>query len=147
MQRRILIIEPYQAIRELLETSLRHSRHVVVVLEDGNEALEAMEREDFRCIIVGSPVVVRRGGESMLFLDYVERHCPQWSPCLLVVTTHVEAGEITSISHRLGVCAVLAKPFAAEDLLEAVEGCLNRADQPTRWIGLSPPTLCGGAEA
>lgn len=137
MKRRILIVEPYQAIRDLLEASLRRTEHSVAAVKSGNEAVAAMEREDFCCVIVGSPVVVRLDGETMLLLEYIERHCPQWNSCLLVVTTHVEAGVVTAISRRLRVCAVLAKPFDAEDLLDAVNDCLGGCHGPTRWIGLA----------
>lgn len=137
MQRRILIVEPYQAIRELLAASLLRAGHAVEAVENGNEALAAMERGHFRCVIVGSPVVVRTHGASMLLLEYIERHCPHWNPRLLVVTTQVEPGDITDLSRRLGVCAVLAKPFEAEDLLDAVDGCLDGCHGPTRWIGMA----------
>ena len=138
MQRRILIVEPYQAIRELLVASLLRAGHAVEAVENGNEAIAAMERGPFRCVIVGSPVIVRTGGASMLLLEYIERHCVQRiNSCLLVVTTQVQGGDITALSQRLGVCAVLAKPFEAEDLLDAVDGCLDGRHGPTRWIGMA----------
>jgi DNA-binding NtrC family response regulator len=139
MHDRILIVEPYVAIRELLEACLRRAQHDVAAVDDGNEALAAMEREHFPCVVVGSPVVVHVHGEHVLFLEYIEQHCPEWKPCLVVVTTHVEAGDVTAVSRRLRVCAVLGKPFASEDLLEAVDGCLFGRHAPTRWIGIKEP--------
>lgn len=136
MRGRILIVEPYEPIRDLLATVLRRTGQEVVTAGNGNEAVAAMEREHFPCVVVGSPVAVDTRGEKVLFLSYIERHCPQWRPCLVVVTTHVEAGEIVAVAQRLGVCAVLAKPFAAEDLLAMVEACLAGRHAPTRWIGV-----------
>lgn len=139
MSGRILIVEPYAAIRELVAAALRRSAHDIAAAADGNEAVAAMEREHFRCVIVGSPVVVKSGDEKILFLEYIERHCPRWRPCLVVVTTHVEEGEIATASERLRVCAVLAKPFGAQDLLRLVDACLAGSHRPTRWIGVAEP--------
>lgn len=136
MRGRILVVEPYEAIRELLRAAMRRTGHEIVAVETGGEAIAAMEREHFPCVVVGSPVVVQTGGAKLLFLEYIERHCPHWRPCLIVVTTHIEAGQIVAASERLRVCAVLAKPFAAEDLLEVVGGCLAGRHTPTRWIGI-----------
>lgn len=137
---RILVIEPYEPIRELLRAALRRIGHEVVAVGTGDEAIAAMEREHFPCVLVGSPVAVQAGDAKVLFLEYIERHCPQWRPCLIVVTTHVEAGQIVAASERLRVCAVLAKPFAADDLLEVVDGCLAGRHTPTRWIGIPAHT-------
>lgn len=151
MGRRILVVEPYEAIRELLQAALRRTGHDLEAVETGNEAIAAMEREHFPCVVVGSPVVVKAADTKVLFLEYVEHHCPQWRPCLIVVTTHVEAGQIVEASERLRVCAVLAKPFAADDLLEVVDGCLAGRHTPTRWIGIpkhgSAPATRAGASS
>lgn len=140
MRGRILVIEPYEAIRELLRVSLDRTGHEVAAVETGDEAIAAMEREHFPCVVVGSPVVVEAAPAKVLFLEYVEHHCPQWRPCLIVVTTHVDAGQIVEASERLRVCAVLAKPFVADDLLEVVDGCLAGRHTPTRWIGIPEHT-------
>lgn len=139
MKTRVLVVEPYAPIRELLEASLRHAAHEVAAVDDGNAAVAAMESEHFPCVIVGSPVLVQTRDATMLFLEYIERHCPQWKPCLIVVTTHVESGQVVAASRRLRVCAVLAKPFAAEDLLSVVRECVAGMHEPTRWIGLAEP--------
>lgn len=146
MKGRVLTIEPYDPIRELLVATLHRTSHEVVSVGSGNDALAAMEREHFPCVVVGSPVVVESGGTKVLFLDYLERHCPQWRPCLIVVTTHVEAGEVLAISKRLRVCAVLAKPFSSEDLLDVVDACLAGRHMPTRWIGVREPRAAAGGD-
>lgn len=140
MRGRILVIEPYEAIRELLRLSLHRTGHEVAAVETGDEAIAAMEREHFPCVLVGSPVTVRAGDAKVLFLEYIERHCPEWRPCLIVLTTHVEAGQIVDASERLGVCAVMAKPFAADELIEVVDDCLAGRHTPTRWVGIPEHT-------
>lgn len=152
MRGRILVVEPYEAIRELLRTVLDRTGHEVAAVETGNEAIAAMEREHFPCVIVGSPVVVGTGDAKVLFLEYIERRCPQWRPCLIVLTTYVPAAQIAAASERLRVCAVLAKPFAADDLLEVVDDCLAGRHTPTRWIGIpehgsAPATAAPSAAA
>lgn len=136
MQGRILIVEPDDAIREMLRVALRRTGHDVAAMDTGDEAIAAMEREHFSCVLVGSPVTVESNGARLLFLEYIERHCPRWRPCIIVVTTHVEPGPVIATVERLAVCAVLAKPFAAADLLDVVGGCLAGRHTPTRWIGV-----------
>lgn len=133
----ILVIEPDEAIRGLIEAALRRADRDVLPLEDGAVALAAMEREHFPCVVVGSPVRVDADGGPVLFLEYIERHCPEWRPCLIVLTTHVDSKPVLSLAARLRACAVVAKPFTPDDLLNVVDDCLAGRHKRTRWIGIS----------
>lgn len=139
MADRVLVVEPYGPIRQLLETALRLAAHDVAAVANGNEAVAAMEHEHFPCVIVGSPVAVQIGDTRMLLLEHIEHCCREWKPCLIVVTTLVEAGEVVTASKRLRVCAVLAKPFAAGDLLRVVDDCIEGRHGPTQWVGVPEP--------
>lgn len=137
MQGRILIVEPDDAIREMLRAALRRTGHDVAAMDTGDEAIAAMEREHFSCVLVGSPVTVESNGARLLFLEYIERHCPRWRPCIIVVTTHVEPGPVIATVERLAVCAVLAKPFAAADVV----GGLSRRPPHAHAVDRRPGDL------
>ena len=134
--RRVLLLEPYDDIRKMLELMLRHGGHDVVVASEGRAAVEAMEREFFACVVVGSPVMVHTSQGDVMFLDYIEQHCPQWRPRLVVITTRVDSNEVLSVAQRLDVCAVFAKPFSAPDLLAVVADCAAGRRPPRRWHGI-----------
>lgn len=132
----ILLIEPYEDIRKLVEMTLRHTGHEVRSVGDGSSAIEALEREFFSCVVVGSPVTVPAGGRQVLFLEYIEEHCPQWRPCMVVITSYVESERVLSAAQRLDVCAVFAKPFSAPDLAAVVGDCAAGRQPARRWYGI-----------
>lgn len=133
---RILLIEPYQDIRQLVELTLRHDGHEVSSVGDGPSAIEAMERELFSCIVIASPVAVTAGGRELLFLEYIEKHRPEWRPCMVVITTYVESRRVLSAAQRLDVCAVFAKPFSAPELADVVAECAAGRRPARRWYGI-----------
>lgn len=133
----ILLIEPSQGVRELIAADLRQEGYGVEAVADGVTAIETMERQFFPCVIVGSPVPVEvENRERVLFLEYLEQHCPEWRPGVIVATTYVESEQMLSLAARLQVCAVLAKPFERADLLDVVRTCLSGEHHPTRWVGV-----------
>lgn len=133
---RVLLLEPYDDIRYMLALMLRHGGHDVVVAADGRGAVEALERELFACVVVASPVPVRSGGRDMLFLEYIEQHCPNSRPALVVITNRVDSSDVLSAAQRVDACAVFAKPFSAPDLLAAVDDCAAGRRPPQRWHGI-----------
>lgn len=133
---RILLIEPYEPIRKLVAVALEHAGHEVTAVADGDTAVEAMEREFFACVVVGSPVTVEVDGAPTMFLEYIERLCPEWRPCLIVITTYVESERVLSAAARLGVCAVFAKPFSPIEFLGVIDDCLAGRPPARRWFGI-----------
>lgn len=143
---RVLLLEPYEEIRNLVAAIMRRAGHEVVLVLDGNGAVEAMEREYFSCVVVGAPVTVHAGGEKVMFLEYIERHCPEWRPCMIVMTSYVDSMSVLSVAQRLDVCAVFAKPFSAPELMAAMDECFAGRRPSQRWYGF-PETLVAQLEA
>lgn len=144
---RILIIEPYDDIRKLVEMTLRHVGQEVISVGDGSSAIDAMEREYFSCVVVGSPVTVTAEGRRFMLLEYIEEHCPERRPCIVVITTWVESEWVLRTAQRLDVCAVFAKPFSASDLAAVVRECLAGRRPARRWYGIPDALIPGpGAE-
>lgn len=133
---RILLIEPYADIRKLVEITLRRDGYEVTSVSSGSGAIEAMERELFSCVVVGSPVKVSVKGREQMFLEYLEEHCLQGRPGLVVATAFVESERVLSAAERLDVCAVFAKPFSAPDLAAIVGECAAGRRPARRWYGI-----------
>lgn len=132
----ILIVEPYDDIRKLVEVTLRHGGLDVLSLGDGSSAIEAMEREFFSCVVVGSPVTVMAGDRDLMFLEYIEEQCPQWRPCMVVITSWIESPRVLMAAQRLDACAVFAKPFSAPELAAVVAACAAGRRPARRWYGI-----------
>jgi DNA-binding NtrC family response regulator len=131
----VLIVEPDEAIRGLLEVALRRRGREVLAVKSGSAAITAMGKTDLSCLIVGSPVVMDGDDGPVLLLEHLERHCPD-RPCMIVLTTHVANSSVLSVAARLAACAVVAKPFTPGDLEALVDDCLAGRHGPTRWIGI-----------
>lgn len=133
---RILVIEPYEDIRKLVEMTLRHGGQEVTSFSDASSAIEALEREFFSCVVVGSPVTVTVEGRTLMFLEYIEERCPHWRPCLVVITSWVESERVLMAAERLDVCAIFAKPFSATELEAVVAECAAGLRPERRWYGV-----------
>ena len=146
--RRILVVEPDEAIRDMVSLALRQKGHAVSATAEGRDAVAAMERESFSCIVIGSPVTLAANGSRMLLLEYLEKHCPEWRPCIVVITTFIEDARLLSVAARLEVCALFAKPFAPHELVDVVEGCAAGRHPQSRWFGIPERLLASiGADA
>lgn len=140
---RILLIEPHEDIRKLVEVTLDMAGHDVAAVPDGQSAIAALEEEFFACVIVGSPVVVEADGRELIFLEYIEQRCPEWRPCMVVITSWIDSARLLAAAQRLDVCAVFAKPFSAPELMAVLEECIAGRRPPRRWHGI-PDALVAG---
>ena len=141
MRSRILLVEPYEDIRRLIEWKLHHEGYEVESVADGRAAIEAMAREAFGCVIVGSPVVVKEARGDVLFLEYLEKNCPQWRPRIVVITTYIESSQVLAASRRLDAWAVFAKPFSPPELMAVINECMAGRKPARRWYGIPDASL------
>ncbi|HEX7706147.1 MAG TPA: hypothetical protein VF701_06765 [Thermoanaerobaculia bacterium] len=133
----MLVVEPYHEIRSLLAAVLVTAGHEVSTLADGREALEEIEKGDYGCVLIGSPVPVEHAGRSRLLIEVIAEEYPDLCESLVLVTTYVESLEILSLAARLNVFAVLAKPFSTIALRDVVSDCLSGGMTTQRWLGIS----------
>jgi DNA-binding NtrC family response regulator len=133
---RILLVEPFEDIRKLLGAALRKDGYDVAVAADGVSAIDAMERESFGCVIVGSPVAVDVDGRSMILLEYLDKTCPEWRPNLIVITNAIDRGPVLELSERLDACAVFAKPFSRTEFMAVLAECMAGRKPAQRWFGI-----------
>jgi DNA-binding response OmpR family regulator len=144
---RILIVEPFEEIRRMVEATLASRGYLPMVVEDGAAAVDAIQSQRFDCVVIGSPVGVDIGGDTIFLLQYLQWHCQDIRPCLIVTTAYIESESLLSLAARIPACAVLGKPFEASDLLAAVEACLSGSHKGTRWIGVPDSIVAAVAES
>ncbi len=109
--KRILLVEDDPSARESLNLLLRIDRHSVVEATNGREALERFTQEHFDLVIVDYLMPEMQGNELAI---QIKRMAP--SQPVLMVTAYVEK----LVDSGLPVDAVLGKPFAVEDLRQAI---------------------------
>ena len=144
---RVLIVEPYEEIRLLMRAALEHAGHEVETIDNGGEALEAIERERFSCLVIGSPVWMEGRAGGTLLLDCIERNRAERSPSVVVVTTHIDDPALLAAAERLDAWAVFAKPFSTPQLLAVIGECIAGRRPPQRWFGIPASSLEAAASS
>ena len=119
----VCVIEDDEDLREAIETALRDEGYRVLGLEDGTKIIGGKSR-----FVVGfGPMATvdvlvtdqRMPTVSGLeVLSHVRR--TDWTKHVILMSAYVD-DELLVEAYRLGVAAILAKPFSVERLIEAVE--------------------------
>ena len=109
--RRILVVEDDLSARESIKLLLRIDRHVVTEAKDGSEALALVRQQPFDLVLLDYAMPGMKGWEVALNIKLIAPALP-----ILMVTAYVE--KLTGADKP--VDAVLAKPFAVEELRSAV---------------------------
>jgi two-component system chemotaxis response regulator CheY len=116
MAARILVVDDSKSIRQLLGFVLRKAGHTVVEAADGRQALErfAAERVDLILCDLIMPTL-----DGLSFLREL-RALPAGAatPVVMLTTESQESGK--QEGKALGVKAWIVKPFAPQQILEAV---------------------------
>ena len=111
LQKRILVVEDNSSARESIVLLLRIDRHLVTEASNGKEALDLLSRQTFDLVILDFAMPGMLGGEVALRMKLIAPTLP-----ILMVTAYLE--KLTDADKP--VDAVLAKPFAVEELRQAI---------------------------
>lgn len=114
--KRILLVEDDPSARESLNVLLRIDRHAVVEATNGREALDLFTQQPFDLVIVNYLMPEMQGNELAL---KIKRMVP--SQPILMVTAFYEK----LVDSELPVDAVLSKPFAVDELRQALAKLLR----------------------
>jgi CheY-like chemotaxis protein len=114
---RVLVADDEEPIRDLLRLALEAEGHSVVLAADGAEALRAAsgERPDVILLDLKMPVMDGR--------EFAARYHEAGGGAPIVVITAVQRPREAA---ELGVCAVVAKPFELDALLDTIARCAGR---------------------
>ena len=116
--KRILLADDQQEVREMTKLMLGMDEHIVTEAVNGREALELFAPDRFDLVITDYLMPVMKGDE---LARNIKRLAPS-EPILMITGSVDELGGI-----RGSVDAVLNKPFAFEDLRQAVAQLLHPA--------------------
>lgn len=146
---RILIADDNATNQTVLQKLLEKAGHVTHVVENGEEALDALEQNQFDIAIVDMHMPIMGGIEVAKFYRFVDRKLPRMPFVMLTANATVEAMEE---SKQAGIDAFLTKPVDSHSLLatiarlsgadietgtlEPINNPLSREDK--RTVALSP---------
>jgi len=111
----VLVVDDEAAIRELLQLILETEGHAVTLAPDGAVALAQLETLEPDVIILDLKMPVMDGHEfARRYHERVGAKAP-----IVVISAVQRLAEAT----ELHACAVLAKPFELQVLLDAISQC------------------------
>lgn len=118
---KVLVIDDSVSVRKVVERALAGKQVDVVCAASGIEALECMER-DAPDVIVCDVVMPDRDGYEIC--EFVKKH-PRLGDIPVLLMSGIVNDEVRQRAARARSEGVLAKPFAAEDLLKRLDGFLG----------------------
>jgi CheY-like chemotaxis protein len=127
---RVFVAEDDPQMRRLIADAIRRDGHFVVEASDGSSLLqhlhhafwgEAPERRD--SVIVADVRMPR--GSGMVVLEGLRGF--DWCPPCILITAFAD-GDLRQQAERLGVHAVLSKPFDLDELRELVFSAAGAGD-------------------
>ncbi len=116
----VLIVDDEEVVRRSYAATLAHERCKAQVALDGEQALDAMERERFDVVLLDLRMP---GMDGMTVLRKMKQ---KWPEREVVVITGYPSVESAKEAVRLGAFDYLAKPVGPDDILGAARGALNR---------------------
>ena len=118
---KVLVIDDSISVRKVVERALAGKQVDVVCAASGVEALECMER-DAPDVIVCDVVMPDRDGYEIC--EFVKKH-PRLGDIPVLLMSGIVNDEVRQRAARARSEGVLAKPFAADDLIKRLDGFLG----------------------
>jgi len=116
----VLVVDDEKNMRLSLKTMLADEGYAVRAVESAEGALNLLEREEFFMVITDA----RLGGMSGY--EFLAKARGQWPELPVLMITAYATSRLAVEAIKAGAMDYLAKPFAPEELLHAVERCAER---------------------
>ena len=116
----VLVVDDEKNMRASLKTVLSDDGYSVRAVESAEEALNVLSHEEFFMVITDA----RLGG--MTGYEFLAKARNQWPDLPILMITAYATPKLAVEAIKSGAIDYLAKPFAPEELLHAVAGCVER---------------------
>src|SRR5438874_8877118 len=119
---KVLVVDDSLSVRKVVERALMGRQIEVVCAATGTEALERIEREA-PDIVVCDVVMPDRDGYEIC--DFIKRH-PRLGQTPVLLMSGIVNDEVRERAARVQSAGILAKPFAADDLIRHLDNLMPR---------------------
>ncbi len=120
--KKILVVDDDDLIRDLIYEILEPQGYHILLAENGNRALEILDKEEIDLIITDIIMPDKEGIETIL---EIKKRFPRANIIAMSGGGQLEANSYLSMAKRLGVNATLTKPFTPAKLLSVVQEILE----------------------
>ncbi len=115
---RILVADDNATNQKVLQKLLERAGHLTHIVENGEEALDALEQSEFDIAVVDMHMPIMGGVEVAKFYRFVDRKLPRMPFIILTANATAEAMEEC---RQAGIDAFLTKPVENHNLLATIE--------------------------
>ena len=119
--KRILLVDDFEPGRLVLRERLEMQGYVCQEVENGSEALKAIETKRFDLVISDNQMPVMTG---LQMLQCLTERTEDQRPPVIVLTGHL-TNQLHTEALKMGACAVLQKPYKDQDLLAEITRVLE----------------------
>ncbi|MFT9040961.1 response regulator transcription factor [Schleiferilactobacillus harbinensis] len=128
MTTRILVVDDESTIRTLIEYNLSQEGFIVDTAEDGDEALQKAEGQDYDLILLD----LMLPGKDGLAVTKTLRQEKNATPIIMLTAKDSETDKIVGL--ELGADDYVTKPFSVKELLARIHAVLRRMEAPTEAL-------------
>jgi CheY-like chemotaxis protein len=118
---RILIAEDFEENRVALKLILKHTGFDVIESQDGQQAIEAVRREEPDLVLMDITLPVIDGLQATREIRNDEKF--KWLP-IIIISAH-DDDEVRRQADEAGASGYISKPVEIEELKKLIEGCLT----------------------
>jgi CheY-like chemotaxis protein len=119
---KVLVVDDSLSVRKVVERALAGRQIEVVCAASGSEAIERLER-DAPDVVVCDVVMPDRDGYEIC--EFIKRH-PRLAHTPVLLMSGIVNDEVRERAARVQSAGILAKPFAADDLVRHLDGLMPR---------------------
>lgn len=130
---KILIVDDEKPICDLIDLNLSGAGYHCRTVQDGLQALELIERENFDLILLD---VMLPGADGYEIMDYIR---PLGIPVIFITARHEVRDRVKGL--KLGADDYLVKPFDVVELNARVEAVLRRYNKTDRQLAAGDVTV------
>ena len=123
-QRRILVVDDEQTVRDFLQRVLETAGYTVITASNGLEALEKMSQFDISLVLLD---IMMPGLDGFEVLDHMRQY-EENIPVIMLTGIQEVPTKIDSLT--LGADDYITKPFSVDELLARIQVKLRRT-KPT----------------
>jgi len=116
----VLVVDDEKNMRGSLKTVLSDEGYLARAVESAEEALTLLAHEDFFMVITDARL------SGMSGYEFLAKVRSQWPDLPVLMITAYATPKLAVEAIKAGAIDYLAKPFAPEELLHAVAGCVER---------------------
>ena len=117
---KILVIDDEPSVLASIEQALKTAGHKVSSAEGGSEAITTFQKDPADLLITD---IFMPDQDGIQLITYFRKQFPNLP---IIAITGNPKGNTLEIASKLGAAAALPKPFAVQELLNAVEAALKR---------------------